>query len=97
MAKLLVKVFATEDRKEEGTPYGWPEERPISAKALAKGKTASGEKPVFAETWVSPDVDLSQYGWVKSNAKVSVYAISCGFFHVKDWLLMLQIFPNREF
>ena len=73
MAKLLVKVFATEDRKEEGTPYGWPEERPISAEALAKGKTASGEMPVFAEAWVSADVDLSQYGWVKSNAKVSVY------------------------
>ena len=74
MAKLLVKVFATEDRKEEGTLYSWAEERQMSEAALAKGKTDDGKVPKFAETWVAPDVDLSQYGWVKaSDVKLSIY------------------------
>jgi len=74
MAKLSIRVFATEDSEEKPTLYGWAEERQMSEAALAKGKTDDGKVPKFAETWVAPDVDLSQYGWVKaSDVKLSIY------------------------
>jgi len=67
MASFTIRCYTSNDPTEEPVLKSRDLSKPIDVEAMR------AEGIHFLEAWVSADVDLSQYGWVKSNAKVSVY------------------------
>lgn len=67
MASFTIRCYTSADPAEKPTLRSRDLSKPVDVEAMH----TSGFK--YLEVWVSPDVDLSQYGWVQVIETPSVY------------------------
>ena len=74
MASFTIRCYTSADSTEKPTLRSRDLSKPVDIEAMH----ASGFK--YLEAWVSPDTDLSQYGWVRSSRLLPCMEMSFGRF-----------------